>query len=67
MPINQLFTIDELIEISPDVAKRYATIGRATVSRDLKELQELNLLLKVGKKYIANTRILKSMMPGKKS
>lgn len=67
MPINQFFTVDELIEISPDVAKRYATIGRPTVLRDLRELQELNLLLKVGKKYTANTRILKSMMPGKKS
>lgn len=67
MPINQLFTVDELVEISPDIAKRYATIGRATILRDLKELQELNLLLKVGKKYTANTRILKAMMPGKKA
>ena len=67
IPINQLFTVDELVEISPDVAKRYATIGRATILRDLKELQELNLLLKIGKKYTANTKILKAMIPGKKA
>ena len=67
IPINQLFTVDELVEISPDVAKRYATIGRSTILRDLKELQELNLLLKIGKKYTVNTKILKAMMPGKKA
>ncbi|MCK5231050.1 MAG: Fic family protein [Desulfobulbaceae bacterium] len=66
MPTNKLFTIDELLEITPDVAKRYATVGRPTVSRDLKELQELDLIRKEGRSYIANTKILKAMMPGKK-
>jgi len=67
IPINGLFTTDELLEISPDVAKKYATIGRTTVLRDLRELQDLNLLKKVGSKYTANTVILKAMMPDKKS
>lgn len=67
MPINKTYTVDKLLEISADVAKRYATIGRPSALRDLKELQELNLIRKEGRKYIANTTILKSMMPGKKS
>jgi len=67
MPISKMFTVDELLEISPDVAKRYATFGRPTILRDLKELQELNLLRKVGRNYSANTKILKAMMPDKKS
>ncbi len=67
IPINKSFTVNELLEISPDVAKRYATVGRPTVLRDLKELQELNLLIKFGRKYGANTSILKAMMPGKKA
>jgi Fic family protein len=67
MPINKPLTVDELLEATPDVAKRYATVGRPTVARDLKELQELNLIRKEGRSYIANTRVLKAMMPGKKS
>ena len=67
IPIGGMFTVDELLEISSDVAKKYATFGRPTILRDLKELQELNLLRKVGRNYSANTKILKAMMPDKKS
>lgn len=67
MPINKNFTVDELLGITPDVARKYATVGKPTVARDLKELQGLNLIRKEGKSYIANTRILKSMMPDKKA
>lgn len=67
MPINKRYTVDELLGISADVARRYATLKRATVLRDLRELQELNLLLKVGRTYIANTMVLSAMMPSKKN
>lgn len=66
MPINGLYSIDELVELTPDVARRYANVGRATVSRDLKELQDLNLILRKGNRFQANTNVLKSMMPHKK-
>jgi hypothetical protein len=67
MPINKEFDVDQLIELTPGVAKRYATVNRTTVLRDLKELQELNLIVKVGRKYTPNTNILKAMMPSKKA
>lgn len=67
LPIDKEFSINEILELSPYIAKKYATLNRATVLRDLKELQELNLLKKEGRKYKANTRILKAMMPGKRS
>lgn len=67
IPINKEFDVDQLIELTPGVAKRYATVNRATVLRDLKELQELNLLVKIGRKYTPNTKILKAMMPSKKA
>ncbi len=67
VPIEGVYSIDELREISTDIAKRYASFNRATVLNDLRELQELNLLIKVGRKYTANTMILRAMMPGKKS
>jgi len=67
MPINQELDVDQIVELTPGIAKKYATLNRATVLRDLKELQQLNLLIKVGRKYKANTIMLKAMMPGKKS
>ncbi len=65
-PINEEVSVDDVTLLTPDIAKRYATVKRTTVLRDLKELERLNLLLKVGRKYIANTRILKALMPSKK-
>lgn len=67
IPINKEFDIDQLIEITPGVAKRYAKVNRATILRDLKELQDLDLLIKVGRKYTPNTKILRAMMPSKKA
>ncbi len=67
MPIHKDFSIDEIIELTPGIARRYATVKRPTVLRDLKELQELELLLKIGKKYRANTTVLRTMMPSKKT
>ena len=67
MPIKQEFDVDEILELTPNIAKRYATVTRTTVLRDIKELQDLKLLYRVGRKYKANIEILKAMMPRKKS
>jgi Fic family protein len=67
MPIDRFFTADELLEINPSVTKEYAVVGKATYSRDLKELENLKLIRKEGRRYIANTLLLKNMMPDKKS
>ena len=63
IPIGHALSIDELLEVSPDIAKRYAKVGRATALRDLRELQELNLLKKTGRNYETNAEILVAMMP----
>ena len=67
IPIGQEYSTDEIFMLSPEIAKKYATVTRPTKLRDLKELQEMKLLGKVGRKYIANTNILKSMMPDKRA
>lgn len=67
IPVNQEFDVDQLIELTPGIARKYANTNRATVLRDLKELQELNLLVKSGRKYTPNTKILKTMMSDKKA
>jgi len=63
MPTDRAYTIDELAEITPEIAKKYAKVTKTTLSRDLKELCDMKLLVKKGRKYKANTEILKTMIP----
>lgn len=67
MPLNKTFDVDELTLLSPRIAKKYARLNRATILRDLKELQQVKLLIKAGRKYKANSEILQYMMPSKKT
>lgn len=63
MPTGEELSVDEILKLTPDIAKDYAKVKRTTILRDLKELIELDLLVKSGKKYLANTKILSSMLP----
>ncbi len=65
-PIDREVDINEIQLLTPSIAKKYATLKRTTVLRDLKELQELNLIIKIGRKYLANTKILGASMPSRK-
>ena len=65
-PVGKEVSVEELQLLTPSIAQKYATVKRTTVLRDLKELQELNLLLKVGRKYMANTGVLRAMIPSRK-
>lgn len=66
MPIDKSFSVDDMALISPNIAKEYATLHRATILRDIRELEDIKLLIKDGRKYRANTQLLKSMTPLKK-
>lgn len=67
MPLGKQLTVDELLEVTPDIARRYATVGRATVLRDLAELQQVDLIAKEGRRYTPKTKVLMALMPDKKS
>ncbi|MEA3547090.1 MAG: Fic family protein [Thermodesulfobacteriota bacterium] len=66
-PINKEVSVDDVILLTPSIAQKYAIVKRSTVLRDLKELQKMNLLLKVGRKYRANTGILGALLPSRKA
>lgn len=66
MPMGKTLSVDEILTLTPDIAKSYATVNRTTILRDLKELLELKLLIKKGNKYMANTMILQAMIPLKR-
>lgn len=65
-PTGREVSIDEIPLLTPSIAQKYATVKRSTILRDLKELQDLNLLLKIGRKYVANTEVLKALIPSRK-
>lgn len=66
VPTDKCLTIDELTVITPEIAKKYARVTKTTISRDLKELCDINLLKKEGRKFRANIELLKTMIPLKK-
>jgi Fic family protein len=66
MPTDKYFSIDELAAMTPDIARKYATVKKITIARDVKELCELHLLKKDGRKYQANIEILRTMLPLRK-
>jgi len=63
MPIDKGFDVDDLLLLSPNIAKKYALLHRTAILRDLKELEDVQLIIRDGRKYKTNTQLLKSMMP----
>ncbi len=66
IPPKGEFTANEIVMVSPEVARRYSSVTTATIKRDLEELVGLQLLEKNEKTYRANIRILHTMIPQKK-
>ena len=67
MPLNKSYTIEEITIISPKIARYFAKLDSRTIYRDIKALLEMNLLIKIDKKYKANSEILRNYLPGKKT
>ncbi len=66
LPTDKYLSTDEMTMTTPLIAKMYSQVNKVTVLRDIKELIELNLLKKEGRKYKANIEILRTMIPLKK-
>ncbi len=65
-PIDNWLTVDEIITTKTEVIRAYASLGKATIKRDLKELLEMGLLVQQDKKFHANTMALQASLPEKK-
>ena len=46
MPIDQALTPDEWAFLKPSLARAYATLSEATLSRDVKVLEEMQLVVR---------------------
>lgn len=62
MPIGRFIAISEITNVSIPLAKIYSNISDKTVQRDIEKLLELQLVAKLGDKYIANTGVLHGMI-----
>lgn len=62
MPIGVTLSLDELALLTTDLAREYAQLKERSLTRDLKILEDMNLVEKVGKKYQTNDRVLKMRM-----
>jgi Fic family protein len=67
LPLYNKYTAEDITLISPTMAKQYAKVTKVTILRDLKELQQLNLIIKEGRKYRANIDLMKALIPVRKS
>jgi Fic family protein len=65
-PIHHDLRAEDITEISTGVARNYATVTAATLKRDLKELVDMDLLIKKRGIYRANTDVLKALTPIKR-
>ena len=63
MPMEKALTADEITSLSPLLIQSYAKVSKPTVQRDLKELVGLDLIVKEGRKYRANTEALRNRLP----
>ena len=67
LPIDKELLAEEIVMLTPLIAKKYSNLTMPTLKRDLKTLADINLIKKTGKKYKANTDVLKAMIPQNKT
>ena len=63
MPPFEAVPREGLIDLNPAVARLYAGIGPKTLSRDLNRLLDAGLILRDGRNWKANTKLMFTFMP----
>lgn len=63
MPAGRLLTVTEMVTASRELTREYAGAHPRTINRDITLLLSLGLIRRDGRRYIANTRALRGIMP----
>lgn len=63
LPFDTPLSTEDATMVTPEVAREYADLSPRTVMRDMQILEEMELVRRVGKKYVANTNALRMQMP----
>ena len=57
-------TPEQLVELTPAIARRYATVGPRIPARDLNDLAKMGLVEKTGKRtYRARREVIEAFIP----
>ncbi len=65
-PVGREVFADEIPFLSTVTANLYARVKKSTLMRDLRELQNLGLIVKSGNKYLADVSVLSGAIPMRK-
>lgn len=65
-PVDRGLSISDVSLLTVQLARIYATVSEKTIQRDIEKLIELELVVKIGEKYFANTGILTRMFAKRK-
>lgn len=63
LPLNKGLTLEEATTVSTRLAREYAMLSERTAARDLQALEELELAVRKGDLFWANTAALRMQMP----
>ena len=66
LPIDQQYTIQDIVLATPKIAREFANLSLKTVQRDLEELIAMKLLIKDGNKFQANFNLVKNLVARKR-
>lgn len=67
MPVDRSVAMEEVMTLSPAIAREYATLSERTALRDLKALEELELVAREHGRFRANTAVLRMQMPSRRT
>lgn len=67
LPHDKYLSSDDIVMVTPKIAKDYSGISKQTILRDLNELETLGVIKREGRKYKANIDALSSMLPPSKA
>lgn len=66
-PTDKGLSLNEIVLLTPSLARKYAKLSERTVKRDIDELVNMNLLLMKNRKYIANDQLVRGYFAKTKS
>jgi Fic family protein len=63
LPMDEPLSEEQVLKLNPDLGRVYGGLSDRTLRRDLDELIEMRIVLRVGGRYRTNTRLLRQQVP----
>ncbi len=63
LPLDASLTEDQVLALTPEIGRAYGSLSARTLRRDLEELIQLGIAVRIEERYRANTTILRQQVP----